>query len=532
MVAIGSCALGWRGPGSTANAVLRESATRPVMFWLFFATALIYLFTAGSNFSSGDSFAELHVTSSLVGHGWFDVPVQAPGTRCAGWGCQGTDGKFYATHAIGYSVFMIPFYGLAQAALHGTGASHCSDPLWTRCVPIHLVSWNTCLVTAATVTLLALFALDLGYSLAAALAAALLYGFATMAWPYARYGFDVTLTGFFVLASAREASLAMDQKCDETARWFRCGAWTALAILVRLPTAPIVLPLAAACWLVGSPGHAARYKRVAAYVVPLLVAGAFSAWYNVVRFGSVFDDGHTANTADKLSSAPWSGLFGILISPGKGLLWYCPVVVLVVLSIPPFFRARRSTCVLALSVAAVSVIPYVFVNDWYGGNAWGPRFVMPVLPVLVLPILELGGRWSTALRTRAASVAIIAISCFAQVSGLLVSYPERLALAERSGYGGDIFWNPAHSPIVDHVGTLLTYVLNPTAATHPVPVSHTFDVWWLNLWRIDGMPPVKVVFAGILVGLLAAGATLVLRAQMKRLGSVPPVGGQSAGVHR
>ena len=221
---------------------------RPFLLWLFIAATLVYVFTSGSNFSSGDSYSELHVTDSLLSHRGFDVPVQAKGVSCAGWGCRGVDGRFYATHAIGNSVFMIPFYGVANAVTREAGAPNCDDPFWSRCVPVHLISWNTNVLTAATLALIALFGLELGYGLSTAVAAALLYGFASMAWPYARYGFDVTLTGLLVLACVREVAPTLHRGPD-AGNWLRAGVWCGLAILVRLPTAIVVLPLAVICFL-------------------------------------------------------------------------------------------------------------------------------------------------------------------------------------------------------------------------------------------------------------------------------------------
>ncbi|MDB5073970.1 MAG: hypothetical protein JWO42_149, partial [Chloroflexi bacterium] len=308
-----------------------------VLRWLFFSTTLVYLFSAGSNFSSGDSFSELHVTDSLLSHGWIDVPIQKAGQLCAGWGCQGADGRFYSTHGIGYSLFLIPFYLIAKAfdAIHPVPA--CSS--LTYCVPVHLISWNTSLLTALMVTLLCRFSLDLGYSLRRSLLVSLLYGFASLAWPYARFGFDVTLTGLLLLLAVREAWLATAgdgrndahgssiayaedgptvthsvstavadiprnaAQGDSTAvrHWFLAGALSALAILVRLPSIAAIAPLAVVCiiWLVRSPS-VPKLRGFIGFSIPVLIAIGFSGWYNLVRFGSLLDDGHRLNAADHL----------------------------------------------------------------------------------------------------------------------------------------------------------------------------------------------------------------------------------------
>jgi hypothetical protein len=132
----------------------RAADERRLFVWLFLAAFLIYWFTAGSNFTSGDAYAELNVSNSLLRHGWFDVPVMRPGQICAGWGCLGVDGRYYASHGIGYSLWLIPFLLLADMARQLTAAPNCGE--WSTCLPIHLITWNTCLLTAATVALLGL----------------------------------------------------------------------------------------------------------------------------------------------------------------------------------------------------------------------------------------------------------------------------------------------------------------------------------------------------------------------------------------
>lgn len=487
-----------------------------ILAWLFIATALTYLFFAGSNFSSGDTFSELHVADSIMSHAGVDVPVQTPGQTCAGWGCQGSDGRFYSTHGIGNSLFLIPFLGTARAAQALLHAPNCAN--WTRCIPIHLISWNTCLLTSATVTLLAWLGLQLGYDLGSALCVALIYGFASMALPYARYGFDVTITALLLLAavsfvvggSKQSYSLARPRALVP-GRALMAGTCCGLAVLVRLPSLAALVPLVALVLLHirRGPEHGWAARSVIAFLGPLAASLAFTAWYNAARYGSVFDDGHRTNSADHLASDPWVGAIGILFSPGKGLIWYCPTIVLCAALAVTFYRARPGACVLTLSIAVLSLIPYILVNDWYGGAAWGPRFVMPVLPLLFLPLLELPRVWQ-APRRRALIAAVIVLSVFVQCAGTLVNYADRLHRAAVDGTARDSIWNPVHSPLVDHMRTLLSYVAHPAAATTPVPRSQSFDLWWLNLWRVDGAPAFASTVAGLGVGIFAIAAGIRL----------------------
>ena len=85
--------------------------------WLFLASLLLYVLTAGSNFTSGDAYAELRVAQSLVDHGWFDEAASPKCTPGSGYGEPGTDGRCYATHGIGYSLLLLPAYLLAKGTI-------------------------------------------------------------------------------------------------------------------------------------------------------------------------------------------------------------------------------------------------------------------------------------------------------------------------------------------------------------------------------------------------------------------------------
>ncbi len=475
------------------------------MAWLFLTVCLAYLLTAGSNFSSGDSFAELRVTQSLLDHRSVNVPIVNPSQVCAGWGCRGVGGRYFASHGIGFSLFFAPFYLGAKATVQALSPPRCDT--WDGCVPIHLISWSNCLLSALTVVLLYALCLDLGYSPRWSTAACLAYGFATLAWPYARFAFDVTPTALLLLGAFRQALRAGSaESAAESRSWAWAGVLGGLAILVRLPTIPALAPLAVWALLSPAPTTQARVRRLIAFLIPLSGALAFSAWYNLDRFGSIFNDGHAANAADKFVFQPWVGMAGMTLSPGKGMLWYCPVIIFAIVGLPRFVARHGIVCKLALSMAALSLIPYLFVPDWYGGDAWGPRFVLPVLPLVLLPALEAPRIFSANLGRKIVAWAILVYSVIVQLAGQLVSYPLRLRRAAQMHISyQSLLWDPRHSPLLDQLGVLFTYVTHPAAAGVPVPAAESFDIWWLNLWRIDSLPrtPVLVAALGMLVALLA-----------------------------
>ena len=113
----------------------------------------------------------------------------------------------------------------------------------------------------------------------------------------------------------------------ETVRWLAlAGGSLGLALLTRVGAAA-ALPAFGA--YVAMYWRTKRLPRQKVARQAFAAAAAFSIGvglmiaYNLIRFGNPFDFGyHTNNWQTPL----WSGLYGLTLSPGKGILWYAPVV--------------------------------------------------------------------------------------------------------------------------------------------------------------------------------------------------------------
>ncbi len=91
---------------------------------------------------------------------------------------------------------------------------------------------------------------------------------------------------------------------------------------------------------------------------------------------------------------PLAGFLGLAVSPGKGLIWFSPPLLLA-------FLGARALCrrapALAAAVAGVSIIHLLIVTHltFYGGDwCWGPRYTVPLMPLwaLAFPLATLPAR--------------------------------------------------------------------------------------------------------------------------------------------
>jgi hypothetical protein len=139
-----------------------------------------------------------------------------------------------------------------------------------------------------------------------------------------------------------------------------------------------------------------------------------SAVYNEARFGRPLASGYQTQ---RFSHPFWSGAYGLTLSPGRGVLIYVPLLLLAFAVLRYQTGDRRIFGLLAATMTVVRVLFYARWWSWYGGDSWGPRFMVPVLPAFAPSIADAIGRW----RRNPIVYAPIVLSVAMSVVGLLVA---------------------------------------------------------------------------------------------------------------
>ncbi len=309
---------------------------------------------------------------------------------------------------------------------------------------VHAVMLLSPIVTALTGALLFLYALDLGYGERTAIAAGLLFGLTTIAWPYAKTYFREPLTTLLLFGVAFFLNRWRDA--------FRARSphqWTPLALaigalllaLLSKEAALIALPVLI---LLAYPGRITtreRRRQIAVIVLGLLaVACVFGLAMFVFRSQlAVLATRYSVLTrlVDLLNGLPdaGAGVAGYLISPGKGIWWYSPVLLLALGA--PFVlpRARWREAWLPLALTLMFALSYAAVRGprWSGGFGWGARYMLPLVPFLMIAALPLvdrllnGGLWA-----RLGLAALAALGLAVQIGGTFVSLTSYYTLLENS----------------------------------------------------------------------------------------------------
>jgi hypothetical protein len=161
--------------------------------------------------------------------------------------------------------------------------------------------------------------------------------------------------------------------------------------------------------------------------------------YNFYRFGHIRSFG--AGWDFSIRFVP-EGLAGLLVSPGGGLLWFCPCVILSLLALSKV-AARQLEVWAIVALAASFLLLHSLWIAWSGGSSWGPRLLLPVLPGLVAltGLLQWG--------ERKLLIAAAIVGFLLNAPTLFSSYNRYLSEAGEQGITlSSLMWEPSRSPLI------------------------------------------------------------------------------------
>jgi hypothetical protein len=208
---------------------------------------------------------------------------------------------------------------------------------------------------------------------------------------------------------------------------------------------------------------------------------------NSLRFNSFTEFGY-GYFSTLAAHNGWAGLIGLLISPGAGLVFYLPLAVL--LPLGAMYMYKRNAALFFLS-AYIIVANWIYVGtlsfgsepiSWSGGVAWGPRYLIPVLPFIMIIlgfVIIHANRKRPFLRT---TVIILCVAGFyVNLTGILIWFQYGLmygwlqeGLAAYPNSLDIITWYPPYSPIVLHTKALLS---NFVSSIDPIQYADTSWYW-------------------------------------------------------
>ena len=461
-------AVGWVAPVALGVALLLQSKSggeeregrrlgvpRTVLVVVALCAALMLLYLGYMNAFDADRMYQ--VSAGIAEYG---RPTRYPGFST------------WTKYGFGQPLIAVPFFWLGQV---GGWLGGEFDGI-TRLT----VSFTNLVVTALTLLVLYRAARRFA-SVGTSLAVAASYLLATPALNYGRTFFSEPAGGLLLLTSILLILPESKGQPNEEAKWAPSSRRLLLSglclggMLLFKPAFAIYWPAVglAVLWLcLRKPrsGVGALVGKLALFGIGPLAALVVQGAYNYIRYAPLADAlFRTGYEKEEGFSTPLlEGLGGLLFSPGKSVFLYAPVLILMPVGLWLMFRRGGSAGRLAAWLIVAEVVVGFGFNAmwwaWTGNFAWGPRLIVPVLPLMVWTLALLGGQWSTDTESgerqarngrqiaAAAWVVLGVLGAAVNIAGTMVDFQVYfrnygLLLAGDPGEGVTLY-DPANSPLL------------------------------------------------------------------------------------
>jgi hypothetical protein len=399
-----------RAPGA-------ERRTDLVWGAALFAAALAAFLVTPMRGTSDAQYALL-VSEALIEHGsirldpWFDPGTKTAPARDLPYQIESTRGHAYYAFPHGTSILSVPL--VAAARLFGSSsvdADGAYDPAAEARMERALASG-----LSAVFLLLVFLTARLAAPRPTAAIVALAAGFATPVWAVASratWSHDWLLV-LYAVAVLLLVRWELHDRRPHPALLATLLAW---AFFVR-PTAAVGGVAIAAYVAWRRPRDLVTLVPVGLLWIALFVASTRAAEHCWLL---------SSYRPGRLGSPTFlEALAGALLSPGRGLLLYCPVAAAVPALLVRFWRdvpGKRLVAVFGGAVAMHVIVVAAFPH-WWGGHSFGPRLLVDTVPFLAaLAALGLAGARGSSSWIAGAAV-LLALSVAIQASGALSIAPH------------------------------------------------------------------------------------------------------------
>jgi hypothetical protein len=517
--------------------------------WALFCLLLgAYLLVYIPEPDSADGEAVLAVASAFVRTGSVDMHAAAytdwlipPAGRL---GSAGIDGATYTKKGLTPSLALLPFVAAAELLpwLNVRPAAMLLNPV----------------VTALTGVLLYTLARRLGFRPRTAFTVGLLYGLTTFAIVYTKTLFGEPLAALLLtLIALHTHRLWTDSRLQDSAM---IGAALGLMIGVNTVYAVLIPVIGLAVMVLQWKSDAASRRLnlpllALSFALPLALVLIMIGLYNAARFGSPFSSGYHFAAGEGFNNPILFGLYGLFLSPFRGLFPYSPILLLALpgwwmlfthpphpendsgkhltdnptpqpLSPPAWERGEghhknhqlsfqkltesvqgKAFPLLLLALVVLQGVLFAAWWSWHGGIVWGPRFLLPAVPLLAVclaPVVESAftRRWLII-----GLVTLAVVSFVVQMLGALYSYYPYIGqlYAEHSTaaldsvdnqFAPEVYTDPALSAIVGHAQRALAgEPLEPAWLANGIDWLHLLVS--LALMGIGGLLPMRTTFGRV-----------------------------------
>jgi len=273
----------------------------------------------------------------------------------------------------------------------------------------------------------------------------------SMVWPYANIGMEYQATLFLALTLL---ALISYEETEKNIFWV--GA--SLGLLITAKAYDILLFIPIMIYLFWILKEKKQVKQIfnpvflANLLLPAFILFSSTIIYNLFVY-QTFTGDYSSAISDGLFKIDiwWEGFYGYFFSAGKSIFLFNPLLIISIFYWPKFFKEyKKIAWFIILSLLMLLVINAPF--RYWTEEVWGPRKLMPIVPLLHLPLIYFIIR----LKKKIFTIILIAVSLIAiyvQLLGATYFYGTQLNFLRNSELSSmqSMIYNPTLShPILYH----------------------------------------------------------------------------------
>ena len=373
-----------------------------VFFLILIISFSIFIFTASAHrFSSDDylaySQAERIVNQEQIPN--FILGETRPGLQDSNqiqWGFSTCKDPIICSNVpLVYSMSLIPFIQLEQNLNILPDKDLTLDDFDDN----HYVWWRNTLsneetftflfygplITAISTAILFSICRTYNFSLKISVAVAFLYVFTTMTWAYSSTAMNVVLVSMIILLSFYFYRKFIQNQSSSSLIF--CGFSLGISVLVRYDSFIIVGIILV--FLIGTIlKNKSKLTNLTCLLIPLFFCAIIFMGINYIQFGTLLE--YSFKTESGYGLGPTSpihvGVFGLLFSPGAGLFIFSPILFTIFVSFFDFYKKDKSSFFIFSAYLVSMLVFFGSLETWHGFVSWGPRYLLPVIPFLLIPL--------------------------------------------------------------------------------------------------------------------------------------------------
>ena len=445
---------------------------------------------------------------------------------------RGVDGRYYEVHSLLNILVHVPIVAVDRWLPHGGAhGAQASD---------FVASMSGVVINSLSVMVFYVLLRGLDLSRRASLTTTVALAFGTMVFPYAGMNYEGNADVLFLLLAAHQCFKFLRDASDRRARHLAwCGLWCGIALFGRESNFALVALIGiAVLWDTWTTRRFAPLLSLAGAMLPFVL---MLGWYNAIRTGTPFQTAITHRIGSGEypffeARSPY-GILGLLASPGGSMFVYSPMAFLALFGIREAWRRFPRETALGGAFTIITIVSSGLLPKWFGLTGWGPRYMTPTLPFLLIALAAWLDRPrqnpTVTARQRALVLAFFVPAVTIQVAAALVNWQGRLVyMLRRPELGEFVRWSPlmftirqsqwwdAITSLCANIGHMITgrypaealAQVSETLSASSRYTTLTLDTWW-NRLIFEGLPPLVVVAYLVASAAIVAACVASLRKQ-------------------